>query len=264
MSVKSPPLRPRLVVSIVSHGHCELVQDLLLQLAQWAAHSVTRVVLIQNVPESTLQPPSIGWPFALDVIANPVPRGFGANHNTALKDAEEEFVCVLNPDVKLMAQHDPFADLMATCAAVQGAGCAYPTQVDELGNVQDSEREVPSPLALLRRRLLGRRDTRVDWVNAACLVVPKSVWRDLGGFDERYFMYCEDVDFCLRLRLRGLRLVKAPVRIVHAGQRASGRSFKHLTWHLRSLLRLWLSPVYRRAQQLLTPSSASTGTIGTP
>jgi N-acetylglucosaminyl-diphospho-decaprenol L-rhamnosyltransferase len=258
-----PSLRPRLVVSIVSHAHGELVQGLLLQLAQWSAHSVTRVVLVQNVVEPVPQPPLSGWPFKFDVVVNEVPRGFGANHNRALGGAAEDFLCVLNPDVKLLAQDDPFDDLIAACA-VQTAGCAYPTQIDEQGHIQDSEREVPTPLSLIRRRLLGRRETRVDWVNAACLVVPTSVWRDLGGFDERYFMYCEDVDFCLRLRLHGLLLVKAPARIVHAGQRASGRSVRHFAWHVRSLVRLWLSPVYGRAQQLLTSSSASAGTIGTP
>jgi len=258
----SSPLRPRLVVSIVSHGHGALVQSLLLQLAQWSAHSVTRVVLVQNMAEPAPQPPSTGWPFKLDIAVNEAPRGFGANHNTALRDAAEDFVCVLNPDVVLVAG-DPFADLVDVCSA-KGVGCGYPIQIDEQGRIQDSERETPSPSSLIRRRLLRRRETRVDWVNAACLVVPTYVWRDLGGFDERYFMYCEDVDFCLRLRLRGLQLVKAPAQIVHAGQRASGRSMKHLVWHVRSLFRLWRSPVYGRAQQLLTSPTAGAGTIGTP
>ncbi|MFN3440585.1 MAG: glycosyltransferase family 2 protein, partial [Acidovorax sp.] len=158
---------------------------------------------------------------------------------------------------------DPFAELLAACS-VRGVGGAYPVQLDECGRVQDSEREIPSPLSLVRRRLLGRTEMRVDWVNAACLVVPTAVWHELGGFDERYFMYCEDVDFCLRLRLRGLNLAKAPVQVIHAGQRASGRSLRHLVWHVRSLVRLWLSPVYARAQQLLTSPSADAGTIGTP
>jgi N-acetylglucosaminyl-diphospho-decaprenol L-rhamnosyltransferase len=262
MSVHSSTLGPCLVVSIVSHGHGAMVHDLLLQLAQWSASSIARVVLVQNLPEPVPTAPSAGWPFHLKVIANETPQGFGTNHNRALRDATEEFVCVLNPDVALVGG-DPFAELLAACR-MQGVGCSYPTQVDGDGRVQDSERETPSPLSLARRRLLKRREARVDWVNAACLVVPMAVWREAGGFDERYFMYCEDVDFCLRLRLRGLHLAKAPVQVIHTGQRASGRSLRHLVWHVRSLVRLWLSPVYARAQQLLTSSSASAGTIGTP
>lgn len=262
MTVRFSPPHLRLVVSIVSHGHGAMVQDLLLQLARWSAASVGRVVLTLNLPEPPPQSPPDGWPFDLTVVVNHSPRGFGANHNAALCDALDGFVCVLNPDVALVAQ-DPFAELLAVCSA-RGVGCAYPIQIDARGHLQDSERQLPSPVSLVRRRLLGRPQTRVDWVNAACMVVPTPVWRELGGFDERYFMYCEDVDFCLRLRLRGLHLVKAPVRIVHAGQRASSRSLKHLFWHVRSLLRLWGSPVYGRAQQLLTSQGAGTGTIGTP
>ena len=261
MNVPSP-LSPRLVVSVISHGHGPLLQALLDDLARFSSASVGRVVLTQNLPEAEPCAPVAGWPFLLEIVKNGVPAGFGANHNRALANATEAFVCVLNPDVTLGA-HDPFAALIRAAQA-QGVGCVYPIQLDEHGSVQDSEREVPSPLALFRRRLLGRAEHRVDWVNAACLVLPTSVWRDVGGFDERYFMYCEDVDLCLRLRLRGLGLVKAPAHIVHAGQRASRRSFSHLAWHVRSLLRLWNSPVYRQAQHLLTEPLSTKGTIGAP
>ena len=253
-----------LVVSIVSHGHGALVQRLLEQLAARCAGSVGRVVLTHNLPEAAPAPPRGGWPFALEVRCNSQPLGFGANHNRALAEATESFVCVLNPDVSLLDDGlDPFAALLAT-ASVAGVGCAYPNQLDEHGRLQDSEREVPSPLRLLQRRLLGRKETKAEWVNAACMVLPGAVWHALGGFDERYFMYCEDVDICLRLRLGRLSLVRAEAQVVHAGQRASGRSARHLIWHVRSLFRLWRSPVYHQSLQLLTLASASTGTIGTP
>ncbi|OYD50288.1 glycosyltransferase family 2 protein [Acidovorax kalamii] len=258
----APSHPPAVVVSIVSHAHGHQIQSLLEALVRLNSQVVSRVVLTLNVPEpAPLLGAAQSLPFALEIVQNELPLGFGANHNKALVGAEEEFVCVLNPDVTLNA--DPFAPLVHALAG-QATACAYPVQVDENGSVQDSEREIPSPGTLLRRRLLGRIERRVDWVNAACLLLPTSVWRDLGGFDERYFMYCEDVDFCLRLRLKGGRLLRAPVKIVHAGQRASGRRLNHLAWHVRSLLRLWMSPVYRQAQQLLTATPPVKGTIGTP
>lgn len=238
-----------LVVSVVSHGHGALVQRLLLQLAQLSAAHIARVVLTHNIPEPAPSPPPGGWPFALERVCNAAPRGFGANHNHALRGAQEAFVCVLNPDVELLAAQEPFAALVRAASA-PGVGCAYALQLDAAGQVQDCERALPSPLALWRRRVLGRRERAVDWVNAACMVLPRPVWQDLGGFDESYFMYCEDVDLCLRLRLDGLRLHRAQARVVHAGQRASGRRWRHLAWHVRSLLRLWRSAVYRRARSL--------------
>ncbi len=248
MEVVRFPVQGGLVVSVVSHGHGADVRELLTDLAGLGHGVVTRVVLTLNLADEPV-PADLngGWPFVLQVRRNVRPLGFGANHNRALADAREPFVCVLNPDVRLV--DDPFATLVAQ-AGRKGVGAAYPLQRDAQGSLQDSERALPTPMALWRRRVLRRAEPRTDWVNAACLVLPTPVWRQLGGFDERYHMYCEDVDLSLRLRLAGLRLVRAPVTVVHAGQRASHRSLLHLTWHLRSLLRLWCSPTFRAASRL--------------
>ena len=250
------------MVSVVSHGHRALVQALLDDLARFSAATVARVVLTLNLPEALPEAPAGGWPFVLQVVHNAHPWGFGANHNHALQGATEPFVCVLNPDVQ-WAGCDPLGALVEA-AARAGVGCAYPVQCDAAGHPQDSERALPTPVALWRRRVLRQQDVRVDWVNAACLVLPTPVWAAVGGFDEAYFMYCEDVDLCLRLRLAGWELARAPVPVVHAGQRASHRRWAHLRWHVKSLLRLWRSPVYRQARQMLRMQAQGTGSIGTP
>ena len=78
-----------------------------------------------------------------------------------------------------------------------------------------------------------------------------AVFRSLGGFDERYYMYCEDVDICLRLQLAGFGLSPANATVVHHAQRQTTKSLRHLAWHVRSLLRLWNSPTYKAYQHLL-------------
>lgn len=249
-----------LVVSVVSHGHHALVQSLLHSLSHCCTGTVSRVVLTLNLPERLPVAPAAGWPFVLQTVRNVHPLGFGANHNRALTGVSESFVCILNPDVQL-AGVDPLA-VMVRVAGQAGVGCAYPTQVDASGVPQDSERALPTPTALLRRRIGRRPELCVDWVNAACLVLPAQVWRNAGGFDASYFMYCEDVDLSLRLRLAGLTLVRAPVQVVHAGQRDSHRRWSHLRWHVKSLWRLWQSPVYRLARRSLRPQPKGAGTIG--
>lgn len=238
-----------LVVSIVSHGHGPEVATLLHQLADHCSASVTRVVLTLNVPEpeTPFAAPPNGWPFILQILRNAAPLGFGANHNQALAGAQERFVCVLNPDVQLMSEESDAMAVLREVAAGAGTGIAYPIQVDGTGVEQDSRRELTTPASLLQRRLMRRKPRRCDWVNAACVVLPAQVWRAVGGFDERFFMYCEDVDLSLRVQLAGWRLAAAPVRIVHAGQRASGRQWRHFKWHVQSLCKLWQSPVYAKA-----------------
>ncbi len=248
------------VVSIVSHGHGDCVQRLLHELAEHCDGSVARVVLTHNLPESAPEPAQGAWPFALEVRVNEAPLGFGVNHNRALQNAQEPYVCVLNPDV-MLSGNDPFPALRAALDRA-GAGCAYPVQVDAQGVRQDSERALPTPLALVRRRLQGRAERRIDWVNAACLLLPRAVWQQLGGFDERYYMYCEDVDLCLRLRLAGFGLARAQAQVVHAGTRASHRALRHLVWHVTSLLRLWRSHPYRDAHRLLQARPQRAGSIG--
>lgn len=230
-----------LVLSVVSHGHGAQVEHLLHALARLRSPVLVRVVLTQNCPEPTPVAPAGGWPFAFELRSNREPLGFGANHNRALAGALEAWVGVLNPDVQWEAG-DPFAAMVT--AAVPGVGCVYPVQTDRLGRVQDSERELPSPRNLWRRHVGRRVETRVDWVNAACCVFPRAAWESVGGFDERYFMYCEDVDLCLRLQAAGHRLALAEASAVHHAQRASLARWRPLAWHVASLARLWTRPSY--------------------
>ena len=63
-------------------------------------------------------------------------------------------------------------------------------------------------LYLLNGQVSGARG--VDWVSGACMLVRKSVWLELGGMTERWFMYAEDLEFCLRVKRAGYRIVIEP------------------------------------------------------
>jgi N-acetylglucosaminyl-diphospho-decaprenol L-rhamnosyltransferase len=89
----------------------------------------------------------------------------------------------------------------------------------------------------------------VDWISGAFMMFKSSAFRKLGGFDERYFMYCEDVDICLRLQLAGYKLVRADATVTHHTQRRTLKNLQHLVWHVRSLLRLWNSAPYKQYKQ---------------
>ncbi|MFY3382626.1 glycosyl transferase [Paracidovorax sp. MALMAid1276] len=186
------------------------------------------------------------------VIRNPFPQGFGANHNQAFACDQAHphpslYFAVLNPDLDWAS--NPWPDLLAVVAS-ERVGCVYPVQRAAGGHPQDHRRLLPTPGALWRRYLRLPRPPECehrapDWVNAAMLLFPAAVYRELGGFDERYHMYCEDVDLCLRLQLAGHRLVQvSTVHVTHEAQRASHRQWRHFAWHVRSLMRLWWSQPY--------------------
>lgn len=229
-------------ISIVSHGHGPLARRLVSDLERLRAGDV-EVILTENVPETaTVDWSSVSVP--LTVVRNKEPRGFGANHNTACHHASGDFYCVLNPDVRLTS--DPFPELVRELSASR-AGAVAPLIVDSGGTIQDSARRFPTVASLLRRALpsplpldypIGDEPFSPDWVAGMFMLFRSEVFRDIGGFDERYFLYYEDVDLCARLRLRGYDIRLTPrARAVHDAQRDSHRKLAYFARHLRSALR---------------------------
>lgn len=241
---------PAVTVSVVSHGHGDQVLQMLYKLHALCALHVGHLVLTINVPEPALAAQVEAWPWAfkLTLLRNLQPKGFGANHNAAFEHSSLDYFCVVNPDIDFDA--DPFTDLIRGLAEPR-AGCSFPVQVNEDGQLQDSARSVPSPLALFERYnpfgVAGRAQPQLspDWVNGAFMLFRADLFRRLGGFDERFFMYCEDVDICLRLQLAGYSLSHSEVKVTHAAQRGSRVNVRHMVWHVVSLLRLWTSAPYR-------------------
>ena len=232
-----------ITVSIVSHGQAVLVERLLADLAALGRSDLHFVVTL-NIPE---EPPATS---GLDVrwIRNAMRMGFGANHNQALRGSTDEFVCILNPDVRLRG--DPFPDLLAALAPAS-AGLAAPRVVTSSGSVENSARRFPTFLSLAAKALRmnapldypdGDATLSPDWVAGMFMLARRTAFEAVHGFDERYFMYYEDVDLCRRLRRAGLdvRLVQS-ARIVHDAQRASHRDPRYLKWHLASIARFLLS-----------------------
>ena len=241
----SEPAGPRpITISVVSHGHQQWVAALLEQLRTLHGDLIGHVVLTHNLPAGPVRRPPGGLAFRLTEVFNTAPAGFGANHNHAFSHCDTRFFCVLNPDIEL-SDGAIWPRLLAAFTRPD-TGCAYPLLFNPDGSRQENERELVTPLALVRRHLLRRPQRRTDWVSAAFLLVRSEAWRSVGGFDERFHMYCEDVDFCLRLQLAGWRLARADTRAGHDASWGSRRLGAHLGWHMRSLLRLWTGSSFRR------------------
>jgi len=241
-----------LTVSIVSHRQGDLAQRVLDELARGDAR-LSRVVVTRNLPEPWT--PQWRHPSAsLVLIDNPRPRGFGANHNSAFARCETPFFAVLNPDLSF--GRTMLADILPAFDD-PSLGAASPLILDPSGEPADFARELMTLPNLLRRRL-GRPPRRVDWLAGMCLVVRSDAFRAIGGFDERYFLYCEDADLCGRLALAGWRIaVDRGLSVVHDARRRSLRSPRHFLHHVRSLLKYWASDSFRAHRRLLAGAAAT-------
>ena len=229
-------------VSIVSHGHGPMVTSLLSDLAAKCGSSVN-VILTLNIPEAIAIDGGT-FPFRLKVIRNRTPRGFGANHNAAFTQNEAEYFCILNPDIRIV--ENSFPQLLEELRNPR-VGVVAPKIVGPTGGVEDSARRFPSPWFIARKLFgltpvldyrIGQSALSADWVAGMFMLFRKDVYAELAGFDERYFLYYEDVDLCRRLRKRGYDVRLLPsVSAVHIARRESHRNLKHLRWHLSSMIR---------------------------
>lgn len=242
-------------VSVVSHGQGALIANLLYDLAQpaWHGDFPFEVIVTINIPEDEAWLPTAPA-FPLKVLRNAQPKGFGANHNQAFRAARGAFFAVVNPDIRLSDLR--IAELVRALEQ-PGAGASGPVVLAPSGSIEDSARRFPTISRLVARRLTnGERrgpdyprsaDVQpVDWLAGMFLLFPAAIYRAIGGFDERFFMYLEDVEISRLLRRRGRStLLVGSTAVIHDASRASHRSLRHLRYHLASVVRYFLTPARR-------------------
>ena len=241
----SPPAA--VTVSIVSHGQLELVRPLLEELDRFSSAFTAKVVLTLNIPEPELLA-GASWGFEIERIENAVPMGFGANHNQAFERCTTPWFLVLNPDIRF--DRDVLAPLIAQAAP--DSGLLTPRILEPGKDEPEQHRAIITPLEILRRKRPDYVRPQVpDWIPGLFMMFRSEAYRQIGGFDERFFMYGEDFDICARTRLAGWKLqVGEDLVARHDAQRASRTSLRHLYWHVTSLLKVWLSRPFWRYRRL--------------
>jgi GT2 family glycosyltransferase len=162
--------------------------------------------------------------------------------------ARGEYFCVVNPDIRI--QKNPFPALLEALADP-----ASPSPHRSCTHLPGRSRTAPvasTPAILLRKLRGGRPEPDYpltapvvfpDWVAGMFMVFRREAFAALGGFDERYFLYYEDVDVCARARSRGMEVaLVTDASVVHHARRASRRNLRHVLWHARSALRYFAQP----------------------
>jgi len=230
----------KVTVSIVSHGHGDMVWRLVNQLNELP--DIGQIIVTLNIPEAI---PDL-LPERVQLIRNQVPLGFGANHNQAFVSCESEAFCVLNPDIRLI--EDPFPGLLRLLDDPR-VGVVGPKVVNAEGVTEDSLRKFITPFNMVLRCVLAKRNDVFpaqgnlvfpEWIAGMFMLFKGTMYQRLGGFDTDYFMYCEDADICTRVwSSKGLVVVADSIPVIHDARRASRRSLRHLSWHILSLVRYW-------------------------
>jgi GT2 family glycosyltransferase len=184
--------------------------------------------------------------------------GFGAAHNIAMKSSlgSAKYHLVLNPDVRFDA--GVLEKLFNFAIARSGIGLLMPKVLNPDGSTQHLCKRLPAPSDLFIRRFLPKafrafaeermahyefRDSDYDSILSVpalsgCFMLMKcAALAEVGLFDERFFLYLEDVDLCRRIRQRFDTIYFPEVAIVHRYQKGSYRSVRLLVHHVISAVR---------------------------
>jgi GT2 family glycosyltransferase len=166
-------------------------------------------------------------------------RGFGFANNRALETVTSDWVLFLNPDTELRA--GTLADLVAEVSARPSVAVAAVRQLTPDGQLFPTIRRFPNAARSLfealgserypfRASWLGEREldlsvyeheTTCDWTTGAFMLVRRAALDQVGSFDERFFLYCEETDLCLRLKRAGWDVVHVPaMTILHHADKA--------------------------------------------
>jgi N-acetylglucosaminyl-diphospho-decaprenol L-rhamnosyltransferase len=231
-----------ITLSIVSHGHGDMVEKLLGDIKDNSA--ICKIIITKNIIGENIECPSGIAPNVV-TIENTHPKGFSENHNFAFKEhCDSDFFCVLNPDIRIT--ENPFPPLIS---CMNSGECAItgPMVRDVEGDIQDSARYFPGPFTLalkaigcdLTRFPLSSSSAGIvypDWV-AGMFMLIKSSWFKQNLFDENFFLYYEDIDLCLRCWKSGNTLAFVQeVSVIHDARRDSHKKLNYFLLHVRSIV----------------------------
>lgn len=247
-------------VVIVTYNSAKVIGACLDSLAAEAASGLAEVIVVDNAsPDASVDVVRNGYPWAT-LIAGRENLGYSKGVNLGIQRASGRLLLILNPDT--VVRRGTLRKLIEFVERTPDAGIVGPKLVFHDGTVQLSCRRFYTMRVLLMRRTpLGKifkndraardhlmmdfdhNETReVDWVLGAAMFVRREAIDNVGMMDERFFLYFEDVDWCYRMKQRGLRVYYLADAVVeHGYKRESAQAVLNRSFaaHLVSLFRYY-------------------------
>lgn len=251
--------------------------DLERVLASALAEDIDRLYVIDHSPDEAVR---AFLPADPRIVYERRPnRGYGAGHNAAIRQALEagaRYHAVLNPDIYW--EGPVIGPLASFMDAMPDAGMTVPRVLYPDGRLQYVCKLIPTPIDLIANRflphwLVRRRVARyrleasgydrvmdVPYMHGCFFMLRTEALRDAGLFDERFFMYPEDIDLTRRIHEKWRTLFYPPLSIYHAHAAESRKSARMLRIHAANIIRYFnkwgwfFDPLRRRANRRLLAS----------
>lgn len=243
----------KISIAVVTYNNAEIIADGLVALLATMDDcvAVSQLLVVDN--NSTDTTIAALQPYLLDkrisLIENTTNYGFGAGHNQAIKQTDASYHIICNPDIVI--SHTTIPTMVAYLDQHPNIGILSPKLMNVDGSLQPNNHKHPTLLDLALRRLApawlkARFKKRMDayllldmgyeavcdvpFLSGAFMLCRTDVLKQVGGFDERYFLYFEDADLCRKIQAAGYRTVYFPdASVIHHWERAAYKSWR-MTW----------------------------------
>ncbi len=228
----------KLYFSVISHRHDELIFKLntLERLSKY-----DDVVVIFRDNHTSLAVKGYCQRLGIDYTTNGYSRGFSENNNLNFLRARElgmtdsDCFILLNPDILML--HQDIKQLIEALQQTQLTLAAPNLYLNKQKTLfDDNLRTYPNLFNFVKNYLVGNRSTVIDkahpeqisqdfWASGAFLIISPALYQKINGFDERYYLYCEDIDFCYRALQIGEKVTFLSDNIAIHYRRCASRKF---------------------------------------
>lgn len=226
-------------VVIVNWNTRDLLHQTLTTLYKETVDVAFETIVVDNgSTDGSVDLVSSQWP-QVSLIAHPINAGFAVGNNLGFRECQGRYILLLNSDVIVLP--NAVGVMARFLDAHPDAGCVGCRHLNDDGSLQRSMDAYPSLLndflsytelhrlkiflPLLRKRFpwWSNHDVtrKIDWVNGACMMVRRKVVEQVGGLDEEFFIYAEEIDWCYRMNNAGWNIYFTPkAEIIHLGGKA--------------------------------------------
>jgi len=264
---------PDLAIAVVSHGHVSHLAGCFDSIRRGTKKQRCETWCVVNRPsDGSRELIESRYPW-VKIIVNERPRGFSENNNLVIRRTRTPWFLMLNPDTSV--GEGAIDRLAAFMEATPEAGACAPKLLYPDGRLQLSCRHFPTIGSTLVRRTplkhffpdgrAARAYTmadwnhnslkEVDWAFGACLLIRRSALEEVGELDERFHLFCEDIDWCYRAKRRGWKIYYVPDAVVRhdlIDEEYDRYLSTHRLRHYKAMLQyLWKRTIERKRNKFI-------------
>lgn len=248
----------KLSICIVAYNNYKDIKNLLESMEEYTSNTLSKTIYIvdngsriSDCNEKKEFINSINKFGNVEYIDMQENAGFGKGHNRVLNVIDSEYHAMVNPDIVFC--EDAFSKIINWMDVNKEVGMTIPLIVDEDGKRQEVYRRELTLFDMFNRMFLkeafkGRakkhtmqdmnfkKPFHVPFGQGSFLVIRTELFKELGGFDDNYFMYCEDADLCKRVNCISKLMYFPDTKVIHKWEKGSHKNKTLLKYHIDSAI----------------------------